>query len=384
MNRLQRYMFGQVAVAVTLSVGLFIFVFVVGDMLKQVIGELANGRMDWLTFFQLIGLLIPGSIPYALPIGLLTGILIVLGRMSAQNEIISMKAAGLSIWRIVSPIFLVALLGVVLSLFINFEYAPLANDAYKRILRGAARQNPASLIVPGEFSRFKGYVIYVDSRDQHLLRNVWAWQLNENGDKIERIVHAESAVFNFIDKSEKEGGGILEIRANDASIALFDRNDPENFTEAADLSRAQTIPIIIPLDDLLSGTGGYEKKIRYYTFSELMELRKTGWRVKEGASAKEQLADKVAVQLQIQSNLANAMGILSMAMLAIPLGIKTSRSETLVNVGLALALALTFYFLTVAPSWIKNPHYRPDILVWLPNFLFQGLAIWLLRKAAKN
>lgn len=396
MNRLQRYLFGQIAVAVLLSMGLFISVLVLGNVLKRVISELASGRLDWGTFFQITGLMIPSMVPYALPIGMLTGVLVVLGRLSAQNEILSMKAAGMSLWRIVSPVFLMALLGVLVSLFINFEYAPIANDSYRNLLRGAVRENPSSLLAPGDFTSFRqGFVIYPEEREGNRLKNVWVWAQGKTG-AVSQVVHAESATFAFVEGNEGQSEA-LEITAYNAVVEKRSSHDSGDMTAPVSVVKMASIPFRI--EGILEGLGEREKKLHHHTFFELMTLRQEGWRIKkeptekqlqqgirlaEETTPEERFADRIAVQLQIQTNLANALGVLSLTMLAIPLGIKTSRSETLFNIALALALALTFYILTVSVSWIKDPIYRPDILVWLPNFLFQGIGLWLLRKAARN
>ena len=87
----------------------------------------------------------------------------------------------------------------------------------------------------------------------------------------------------------------------------------------------------------------------------------------------------------MQNYLTSAVACFSLAILGIPLGIRVSRSETFVNIGIALALALTFYMLTTFISWLEDhPSLRPDILVWIPNILYQVVGFILLRKAAKN
>ena len=74
-----------------------------------------------------------------------------------------------------------------------------------------------------------------------------------------------------------------------------------------------------------------------------------------------------------------------MVVLAVPLGIKASRSETFANLAIALALAMSYYMMTVLISWLeKYPHTRPDILIWLPNFLFQGVGTILIWRASRN
>ena len=165
MKILNRYLFLQVAAAVVLSLGLFIFVLVTGNVLRQVIGELANGRLSMPTVVELVGLISVSVIPYAMPLGMLTGVLIVLGRISANNEIVAMKSAGMNLWRIVSPIFLVALIGVALSGYINCFWAPRAANQYKTMLKSTFRESPTRLIVPKAlFREFPGFSIYADGR----------------------------------------------------------------------------------------------------------------------------------------------------------------------------------------------------------------------------
>ena len=74
----------------------------------------------------------------------------------------------------------------------------------------------------------------------------------------------------------------------------------------------------------------------------------------------------------------------SLTILGVPLGIRVSRSETFVNIGIALALALIFYLLMTFVSWIEDPAWRPDILIWLPNVIYQVAGFTLLYRAAKN
>ena len=101
---------------------------------------------------------------------------------------------------------------------------------------------------------------------------------------------------------------------------------------------------------------------------------------------KERLArDKIEVNLQIQKNFAMAFSIFSLVVLAVPLGIKASRRETFVNLAIAIALAMTYYMMTVFIAWLeKYPEIRPDLLIWIPNFLFQGIGGYLIIRSSKH
>ena len=66
---------------------------------------------------------------------------------------------------------------------------------------------------------------------------------------------------------------------------------------------------------------------------------------------------------------------------AVPFPHWVSRKETSANLGIGLMLALAYYFASVVPGMFdKYPELRPDLLVWLPNIIFQGLGLWLFYK----
>ena len=118
------------------------------------------------------------------------------------------------------------------------------------------------------------------------------------------------------------------------------------------------------------------------TLSELLNERKS---VEKSAPGTQNYKYKITTNLEIQKNAVMSFATLSLVLIAIPLGIRLSRAETSANLVLAIALALSFYFIVMAISWLEaSPQYRPDLLVWLPHVLFQGLAVWLFRRALKH
>lgn len=388
MKILNRYLFVQFAAAVVMSLALFIFVLVTGNVLRQVVGELANGRLSMPTVFELVGLISVSVIPYAMPLGTLTGVLIVLGRMSSSNEIVAMKSAGMNLWRIVSPIFFVAFLGVCASGYINCFWAPRAANQYKTMLKSTFRESPTRLIVPKVlFSQFPGFAIYADARENDVLKQVWLWELDGNGSP-RNFTHAEEATIRFAEAASAFDEDHLQITLKNATTEERSRNDPGNVGDGQiRFSSIGNAPISVSLGQIL-GDGKLPKerrKLRWFTLPELMELREIGWRADPAKDPPEKVrADQIAVQLQIQNYLTSAMSVFSLAILGIPLGIRVSRSETFVNIGIALALALIFYLLMTFVSWIEDPAWRPDILIWIPNLVYQILGFALLYRAAKN
>lgn len=381
-------MFVQLASAVVMSLGLFIFVLVTGNVLRRVVGELANGRISLSMLFEIVGLICVSVVPYAMPLGMLTGVLLILGRMSSSNEILAMKAAGMNLWRIVAPIFFIAILGVGISGYINCFWAPKAAGTYRTILKSTFRESPTKLIVPGTlFSDFPGYTIYAEARDGDKLKNFWIWEFDKALQPT-RTTHAEEATILFVEAQNENEEDSLSIELVSAVSEERPRRNPDAFAEThLNYSKAGHASVVIPLGKILSKdmVSSKSRKLRWHTLPELLELRKTGWRKDPRKDSPEDVrAERIQIQLQIQNYLTSAMACFSLAILGIPLGIRVSRSETFVNIGIALALALTFYVLTTFVSWIEDPAWRPDILVWIPNILYQVIGFILLRKAAKT
>ena len=84
----------------------------VGNVIKDLLGYLIAGQLKLELFLELVLLIPPFVLSYALPFGVLTGVLLVLGRMSAQHEVTAIRAAGLSLPWIARPILVLAALGV--------------------------------------------------------------------------------------------------------------------------------------------------------------------------------------------------------------------------------------------------------------------------------
>ena len=122
LNILQRYLLKQFFFAAFNTVLLFVFVLVAGNAVKDVLPLLASGKIEWSFFFDTLFHLIPSMVAYSLPLGILTATLLVLGRLSSQNELIAMKASGLSLWRIIAPLLLMSAIGVIFTLIVNFHW----------------------------------------------------------------------------------------------------------------------------------------------------------------------------------------------------------------------------------------------------------------------
>ena len=381
MRILDRHVLTETAVASGVASGAFIFVLAAGNVLSQVANAIASGRVTAFEGLELIGLLLPGLIPYVLPMGMLTGVLMTFGRMGAQHELTAMKAGGLSLLRIAAPALWLAAALALCAAWINLEVATRSNDEYRRVLMGSVKENPASLITPGEINRqFKGLIIQARERNGPVLRDLWIWRLDAEGRLFETIHTAEGRLTK-VDKPD--GSAVLRLVAISAQVDTRRPGD-DGFKFPSVTKEAGQAPLEFPVSGVFKDGSGYEKKLRWHTTSELLELMDKGWQVPPNATPAQLAESQMMPRTQLMAHLAAAFSIFSLALLAVPLAVRVGRSETFVNAAIALAVALSYYVLSSAAAWVKNPVFRPDLLVWLPNIIVVTVAVALLRRASKH
>jgi lipopolysaccharide export system permease protein len=378
---LDRHVLTETAIAGGAATGAFVFVMVAGNILTQVSSAIASGRVSGWEGLELVGLLFPGVLPYALPLGLLTGVLIAFGRMSSQQELTAMKASGRSLGRIALPALLLAAALALLSAWLNLEIAPYSNTEYRRLLVGSAKDNPASVIVPGKLNRqFPGMVIRAAERDGEVLRDFWLWSTDEQG-RLTQTVHAREA--RLARGVSQSGEGILRVTLTDARLEKRQPGDA-TFASPSSFIQAGTTFLEFPASGIFKDGENFQRKLRWLTTSELLAAIDKGWQVEPNATRQEKERGQILAMTQLMSHLAGAFSVFSLAFLAVPLAVRVGRSETFVNAAVALGVALSYYLLTSMAAYVKDPALRPDLLIWLPNLVVVGLAWFLLRRASRH
>lgn len=377
MKLIDKYILKQIILYSLLCMGMFIFVLVVGKAIRDGQDLLVVGKVSLLMVAELLLMLVLYVINYALPLGFLTSILLVLGRLSAQREIVAMKASGISVYRIALPILILGLLGTCLSIFINTYYAPYAKTTYVNNFKKTFQENPLQYIRERTFIKdFPGYIIYVAEKDNNKFSDCWLWEVDRNGN-INGFIKAKNGQFGFDPNS---GDVLLTLYHGTAEIR--DTNNVTDFQNAsAPILSYEEMSIRLPISSLLNQSNSVNKKLPMMTVFELKEK-------KQLYSNQDDLDNRIKsmkIETEIQRKFAMAFSVLALVLLAVPLGIKASRSETYANLGIAVVLAIVYYGMMILVSWVDDvPQLRPDILIWVPNLLFLGLGLYLLKKANRN
>lgn len=374
MGLLHRHIFASVAGACAAAVGLFGFVLIAGQALRDLLGYVMAGQLAPETAARLLGLMLPYVAVYALPIGLLTAVLLVLGRMSSQQEITAMRAAGLSLGYIARPIWLIAGAAAALSLVLNFYVMPKSRTAYRQTLVEAVRQNPLNFIVPKTFVRdFPGAAVYVGERKGAELRDLWLWRL----DAQKRVVGVLRAKTGEIDFREADNKLVLTLRA--VSVEAREEKHPENFSKPQPVGTSESMTVELRLEGVFKQMK-LGQKVNWMTYDQLM-ARKAELTARGAAASVAEKLELTRVTVALSEKAAASVAVLAFAFVAVPLGIKVSRKETSANLGIAVALVLGYYFLSALTGLLeRSPALRPELWVWAPPLAYAAAGLWLFRR----
>src|SRR5919201_5992497 len=124
MKLIDRFVSRELIVSVLFAIAVLSLVLVVGNIFRKLLPLLVNHDVPAEYLLAFIAYVLPFSLIFTIPWGLLTAILLVFGRLSADNELTALRSNGVSISRICIPLGLIALLCTGASLWLNVQVAP--------------------------------------------------------------------------------------------------------------------------------------------------------------------------------------------------------------------------------------------------------------------
>ena len=148
---LDRYIVKEIIPNVFIGLMVFTFVMLMNQIL--LLAEiLITRRVDFINIFLIIYYSLPALTVLTIPMSLLLGILLGLGRLSSDSELTVMRAAGISLYRIAVPILdpLPYLLGLI-SYLIHVA-VPIGNYNFARFMYKIITTNATSEMKPRVFN----------------------------------------------------------------------------------------------------------------------------------------------------------------------------------------------------------------------------------------
>ncbi len=138
-----------------------VFVFLLQFLIKQLDQLVGKGLSVWV-ILELITLSLAWIVVLAVPMSVFVATLMAFGSMASNSEVTAMKASGVSLYRMMAPVIVVALLVAFLLVEFNNNVLPDANHKVATLLRDIRRKKPTLTLQPGVFSQdIQGYSILV-------------------------------------------------------------------------------------------------------------------------------------------------------------------------------------------------------------------------------
>jgi LPS export ABC transporter permease LptG/LPS export ABC transporter permease LptF len=158
---LDRYITRELVLPFLLGLVVFTFLLMIQPLADYSEQLIAKG-VSWGTVARVLLTLIPQALAITIPIALLIGLLIGLGRLSADRETVAMQACGISTYRLLRPVLLLAVLCWATTSYIMIEAVPTANQTFREIVFGVISARAENEIKPRVFFEdFPNRVLYV-------------------------------------------------------------------------------------------------------------------------------------------------------------------------------------------------------------------------------
>jgi lipopolysaccharide export system permease protein len=390
LKTLHIYLTRQVLASLVLTVAVFTFVLLIGNVLREVLPMLISGRARLDTVFEAVGLLVPFVWVFALPMGLLTAMLLVFGRFSADQELTAARASGISLLSLITPVLLLSLLCCGLSAWINLQLGPQCRVAYVNLFFKLSGELMNSTQLPeGQFIRdFPGYIFYAEKNRGGKLEDVMIFVL-QNETNVTTTVRAprgtievdapnKQLVLHLFDARSVTTSEHVSISSSPDSVFNLGMNNNNNNADRTlkprigDMTFWQLRAELTELDAKL----GLPPAAATNSMERLAQL-------KDARQQRKDLTEPIRVEMNRQ--IAFSFACFGFTLVGIPLGIRVHRRETNIGVAIALGLVLIYYaFVLTAKSLAARPEFAPHLIVWLPNFIFQAVGVVLLWRANRG
>jgi LPS export ABC transporter permease LptF/LPS export ABC transporter permease LptG len=352
MRLIDRYICRQLFSHAFLGLGIFTFVFFVPQLVR-LMDLVVRHPGSWSTIGILFLSTFPDILIFTLPMGVLVGVLIALGRLSADSELIAMSALGMGRRRLVVPVGILAVGATAITFLMTLWLGPLSVRTF-RTLEDRLRAGQASFqVAPRVFDeRFPRMVLYVNDIDSAATR--WKGVFLAGTDMgVSRLTLAEEAIV-IADRNE----GKLELHLRDGSVHEFTPSDPGHYTLSSFGQRDLPVDVKSTEGDHVSEPG-----IPGRTMGALWRERQT----------------QREASVEIQRRISFPFACISFALLAMPIGARPRRGGRAAGFLITLVLITGYYLMfTIGTGLARQGTISIWAGIWSANVITAGLGLYLL------
>ncbi len=348
MKTLNWYVTRGFLLAFGMAIGILTFG-MTGANLVKVLDFLSQG-IPLMVFVKFMLHILPIILTFTIPWAVMVAVMLVFGRLSADSEITAMRACGISIMQIVSPILIITFGLTLFCLYLQVEVGPPLLGKSRQMMTVAAIDQPLAIFEPGRPVHYENTIINIDDKEgENGIRGVQIYTLADQ----ETIAQDISAVSGKLMVDEDKQ--LLIVQLNDCMV-IDKKSKPEirNFHEQLEFSF------------------NYGKQLNSMRLSErpkYMTLRNLMATIR---IEKMLNLDTTSLEVELNQRIAFALAPIAFLLLGLPLAIRTSRRETSVGLFLSVILAGAFFLSIILCESLTNfPQLYPQYLLWLPNIVFQ-------------
>jgi lipopolysaccharide export system permease protein len=222
---LSRYLLRQLAAPFMFALVALTSLMLLSQIAKK-FGALVGKGLPWTVIAEVFGLSVPFIVAMTLPMAVLVAVLYAFSHLAADNEITAMRASGVSVYQVLTPVLL---WGAAMSIF-NFVFVdqvlPRSNARLRTLLIDIGRKKPTfelreQVINEVPPSQYFLRASRIDAATGHL-RGVTIYDVG--GETSRRIIYADSGLMAYA-----EGQTDLSLRLFDGTIHQYRPSQPETF-----------------------------------------------------------------------------------------------------------------------------------------------------------
>ncbi|PLX96864.1 MAG: LPS export ABC transporter permease LptF [Desulfuromonas sp.] len=364
--RLQTYISREIVAPFFLSVVLFTFVLLLSRLLKLI--EMVVDKGVAITeIINLFACLLPSFFVITVPLSFLLAVMLAFGRLSSDSEIVAMKAAGFSLYRLALPVVIISLAVCLFTAYLTLFAEPSGRVKLKQRLIDIAYSKAAVALQPQIFNEeFDGLIMYANQVDNQTNTMKGVFISDERMGQTPSIILAERGEI----RSDR-GNGAMYMHLRQGAIHRPVERSGKLSYQVIDF---QDYDVNLSLSTTEKKDDQVKLKAKELSTRELMNPDET-------LPAEKQREQRV----ELMERLILPISPLIFALLAVPLGIRSHRSPKGGGFALALFVFLFYYLcLSVTKTMVLESNWPIQTSLWGPTVAFLAVGIILLIRAAKE
>lgn len=362
------YIISEVLPPFLLGLAAFTLMLLVARILRLVELVVTRG-VPFLQIGKLFALILPTFLEMTVPMALLLGIFLGLGRLSGDHELLALKASGISPTQILLPIGTIALFISLITLLLTTLVRPAANLALKKELYNIAKNHVGTALREKVFNDdFPQVLIYVEDVVPPGDTSQGVLIVDRRNQARENIIFGKVALILSDEESKT-----INLKLFDG--AIYER---EKKRSSFSQTRFNTYDFKLDLEEAFSPIRKKERGPKE------MSLRRLGKAIQ---LKEEQGLSPTAERIELHQRFSFAFAPLVLSLLGVSLVLVPTRSRASRSWGFTLCLSwlLVYYGLLSMGKALGERDILPPVLaLWIPNIVVGLIAIRLFRKALKE